>query len=162
MDKRDKILLRILTICVVLFVGILIYVVWNTGQSIERSNNSTSVISGAVKDIYKDLDKKQKEIDDLKLKVDNIEIQPGKDGKNGVDGKAGKDGVTKIENHETQTTIEKQIAVEPIPAVNGKTPRFAIDGETGKWLMQYEGDEEWFLVPTLCQGLTVVCNGGQR
>lgn len=163
MDKRDKLWLRILSILMMIFVLLAAFFAYQWGLHFEDSNKS---VQTNLKEFRRDLDLKQQEIDTLKLQVEAISKNPpkdGVDGKNGFNGKPGEDGadgVTRVETHHTQTIIEKtlpSVPVEPLNGVDGKTPELAIDGDNNRWVMRYEGDEEWRLIPILCKALTVVC-----
>lgn len=160
MDKKDRILLRVLTILFALFVLLLALYGWQLGQNVEKQ---ASHYQAQIDTIYEDLDLQREELNTLKSQFKHFIENPPKDGEKGDDGVSikgedGEDGVTTIERHETQTIIEKPVVIEPEPGRDGRTPEFAIDATTGSQLMRYKGDEDWHLVPrVVCSVLSVVC-----
>lgn len=157
MNKKDRILLRLVTIAFAIFVLLLAYFGYQLGKEVEQQSNYTHT---NIEAIYKDLDIKQKQIDAMQSHINKILSnipKDGRDGSDGTDGVNGKDGATIVENHETTTIIEKEVPVEPRQGNNGKTPEFAIDNVSNKLMMRYQGDEEWHIIPILCENLTVVC-----
>jgi len=168
MDRRDRILIRLLIAFLIIGSIILAYVGYTLGQTVDKNEKRSSIKFQQIDKNFdlqkKQLELQQKQIDILKEAVTSVKgAKDGRDGKDGADGVNGKDGVTKIESHETQTVVQRVIPadpVQPLNGVNGRTPEFAIDGNSRKLLMRYEGDDDWRLVPVLCQALTVSCPAG--
>lgn len=85
------------------------------------------------------------------LKADPVEGPKGDKG-DSVKGKDGKDSVSTTTTKETETIIEKQVAVK---GEDGRTPEIAQDITTKELFIRYTGDDDWHIMPKLC--LSVLC-----
>jgi hypothetical protein len=155
MDKKDKLMLRLLTITWLVFTVILAYIGFTLFTNTTRDTHNLII---SIDNIKKDIDIKNKELEKITDNIKSLKPLAGMKGDKGdtIIGPKGEDSMsthteTIVDN---QTIIEKQV---PIKGDNGLTPLVAFDEGLKRWMVRYRESEEWSLAPVLCFGISGSC-----
>lgn len=155
MDKKDKLLLRILTILWLILTLGLAYIGFTLFQ---QTSGEVRLIAESVKSVQQGNALSKEQLAEVSRQIATIQATVPKDGK---DGKNGKDSLSTHTIVEKETVVEKQIPVHGKNGRDGQTPLVAFDEGLKRWLVRYDETEEWTLAPVLCFGVYGSCGGAE-